>query len=87
MDGRLAALTKLGDALKAENHFRVFGAGVATPISISRAQYWLGEALKRAGPHWRKPKPPTTSAAAYPYVFYGQLAAEKVKRSQRLQRS
>ena len=39
------ALEKLGDAAKAEAHFRVFGAGVATPISVSRAQYWLGESL------------------------------------------
>jgi soluble lytic murein transglycosylase len=47
------ALEKLGDAAKAEAHFRVFGAGVATPISVSRAQYWLGEALTKQQTHSR----------------------------------
>jgi soluble lytic murein transglycosylase len=72
------ALTKLGDALKAENHFRVFAAGVATPISISRAQYWLGEALKSQG-RLQESAAAYEAAAAYPYVFYGQLAAEKAR--------
>ena len=72
------SLTKMGDALKAENHFRVFGSGVATPISISRAQYWLGEALKAQG-RTEEASAAYDIAARYPYVFYGQLAAEKVK--------
>lgn len=72
------ALTKLGDAVKAENHFRVFGAGVTTPISISRANYWLGEALKAQG-RTDEANAAYEVAAAYPYVFYGQLAAEKIK--------
>ncbi len=72
------ALEKLGDAVKAENHFRVFAAGVQTPISISRAQYWLGRTLAVQG------KAAEAAAAyeigaAYPYVFYGQLAAEKAR--------
>ncbi len=72
------ALEKLGDAAKAEAHFRVFGAGVATPISVSRAQYWLGEALTK---QQRIPEAQEAYAIAskYPYVFYGQLAAEKVR--------
>lgn len=72
------ALTKLGDATKAEAHFRVFGAGVATPISVSRAQYWLGEALTK---QQRIPEAQEAYLAAskYPYVFYGQLGAEKVR--------
>jgi soluble lytic murein transglycosylase len=72
------ALEKLGDAAKAEAHFRVFGAGVATPISVSRAQYWLGEALTN---QQRIPEAQEAYLAAskYPYVFYGQLAAEKVR--------
>lgn len=72
------ALTKLGDALKAESHFRVFAAGVATPISISRAQYWLGRALTAQG-RLEEAAAAYDAAAAYPYVFYGQLAAEKAK--------
>jgi soluble lytic murein transglycosylase len=72
------ALEKLGDAVKAESHFRVFGAGVATPISVSRAQYWLGEALTK---QQRIPEAQEAYAAAakFTYVFYGQLAAEKVR--------
>ena len=71
------ALTKLNDPAKAEGHFRTFGAGVTAPISVARAGYWLGEALSAL-------KRPTeaqaayASAAKYPYVFYGQLAAEKI---------
>jgi soluble lytic murein transglycosylase len=72
------ALSKLKDAAKAETHFRTFGAGVETPISVARAQYWLGEALteqKRAA----EARAAYEAAAKYPYVFYGQLAAEKVR--------
>jgi soluble lytic murein transglycosylase len=71
------ALEKLRDAAKAEAHFRTFAAGVATPISISRGQYWLGRALESQG---RAPEALAAyeEAAKYPYVFYGQLAAEKV---------
>lgn len=72
------ALTKLNDAVRAEAHFRTFAGGVQTPISISRAQYWLGEALKAQG----KTDDATaayTLASVYPYVFYGQLAAEKIR--------
>ncbi len=72
------ALDKLGDAVKAENHFRVFAAGVATPISVSRAQYWLGKALERQG-RLEEASAAYEAAAAYPYVFYGQLAAEKAR--------
>lgn len=74
------ALEKLNDPAKAEAHFRVFGAGVATPISVSRAQYWLGEALTKQG---RTPEAQEAyaTAAKFPYVFYGQLAAEKVRQS------
>ena len=72
------ALEKLGDAVKAETHFRVFAAGVATPISTSRAQYWLGEALKAQG-RAEEAAAAYEAAAAFPYVFYGQLAAEKAK--------
>jgi soluble lytic murein transglycosylase len=72
------SLTKLGDSIRAEKHFRVFAAGVTTPISIARAQYWLAEALKAQG-RLEESNAAYETAAAYPYVFYGQLAAEKVK--------
>ncbi len=52
-----------------------------TPISISRAQYWLGEALMA---QQKAPEAQASyqAAAKYPYVFYGQLAAEKLRQSQ-----
>jgi len=72
------ALSKLGDAVRAEAHFRTFAGGVQTPISVSRAQYWLGEALKAQG-KTEDANAAYSLAAAYPYVFYGQLAAEKIR--------
>lgn len=72
------ALEKLNDAQKAEAHFRTFEAGVQTPISISRANYWLGEALTKLG-KTEEAQAAYQKAAKYPYVFYGQLACEKVK--------
>lgn len=75
------ALEKLDDARKAEGHFRRFSAGVATPISVSRAQYWLGEALARQN-RASEAENAYISAAKYPFVFYGQLAAEKIRRVQ-----
>ena len=70
------ALSRLNDAKKAETHFRVFGAGVQTPISIARAQYWLGEALSAQG-RAEEAQAAYVAGAKYPFVFYGQLAAEK----------
>ncbi|MDP3739063.1 MAG: lytic transglycosylase domain-containing protein [Hyphomonadaceae bacterium] len=75
------ALEKLGNAQKAEAHFRTFEAGVQTPISISRANYWLGETLTKLG-RADEAKAAYEKAAKYPYVFYGQLACEKVKATQ-----
>lgn len=70
------ALSKLNDAKKAKTHFTVFGAGVATPISVARAQYWLGEALRAQGRD-EEAQAAYEAGAKYPFVFYGQLAAEK----------
>ncbi len=69
---------KMRDPAKAEGHFRVFGAGVNTPISIARANYWLGEALsaQERGP---EAQVAYEAAAKFPFVFYGQLAAERIK--------
>jgi len=70
------ALTRINDAKKAEAHFTVFGAGVTTPISVSRAQYWLGEALSAQG-RAEEAQAAYEAGAKFPFVFYGQLAAEK----------
>ena len=70
------ALSKLGDARKAELHFTSFGAGVTTPISLARAHYWLGEALSAQG-RKQDAQAAYEAGARFPFVFYGQLAAEK----------
>jgi peptidoglycan lytic transglycosylase len=72
------ALQKLNDTTKAEQHFRTFLGGVVTPISIARGQYWLGEVLM-AQQKVPEAQAAYEAAAKYPYVFYGQLAAEKIK--------
>jgi len=72
------ALSKLKDATKAEAHFRVFLAGVNTPISLARANYWLGEALT-AQQRIPEAQAAYEAAAKFGYVYYGQLAAEKVR--------
>jgi soluble lytic murein transglycosylase len=72
------ALSKLKDTQKAEKHFRTFAAEVVTPISVARAQYWLGELLT-AQEKAPEAQAAYEAAAKYTYVFYGQLAAEKLK--------
>lgn len=67
------ALRFLKDPAAALAHFQKLDAGVARPISKSRAQYWIGRALEAQGDtagalgHYRQ-------AAAYPETFYGQIA-------------
>ena len=67
------ALQYLNRAEEALSHFRKLSAGVSTPISKSRAEYWSGRAAsaggkKEAASRYYK------AAAAYPTTFYGQLA-------------
>ena len=69
------ALRKLGDAATAEKHFQHLLSGVSTPISLARAQYWIGRAQEAAG------KDGTASyqaAARHQTAFYGLLAAERL---------
>lgn len=66
----LQYLNRTGDALA---HFRKLNAGVSTPISKARAEYWCARAASAAGDkttageYYRR-------AASYPTTFYGQLA-------------
>jgi soluble lytic murein transglycosylase len=67
------ALRFLKQPASALSHFRKLEAGVARPISKSRAIYWQGRALEAQGDtvaavaRYRM-------AAAYPETFYGQVA-------------
>lgn len=71
------ALRKLGDPDTALRHFADLKAGVKTPISLSRADYWAGRALEAKGD-----KAGATAAyqaaAQQQTAYYGLLAAEKL---------
>lgn len=71
------ALRFLDAPERAEMHFLALASEVGSPISVSRAEYWLGRAAEAKGD--------TASANAYYanasqhyYSYYGQLAAEKL---------
>ncbi len=71
------ALRFLDQPARAETHFLALASVVGTPISLSRAYYWLGRAAEAQG----KPELATSyyqAATPYYYSFYGQLAAEKL---------
>jgi soluble lytic murein transglycosylase len=71
------ALEFLHDPAAARKHFAEIAAISTMPLSLSRAQYWLGRAAAAAGDkaeataRFRK-------AGAYPTTFYGQLALARL---------
>ncbi|MDX9998472.1 MAG: lytic transglycosylase domain-containing protein [Phenylobacterium sp.] len=71
------ALTKLRNAKQAEVHFANLEKIGSSPITRSKALYWLGRAAEAQG---RKSEAQKHYAAAAKYntAFYGQLAGEKV---------
>jgi soluble lytic murein transglycosylase len=69
------ALRRLDDPVAAEKHFRHLLAGVSTPISLARAQYWIGRAEEAAG---KDGSASFKAAAAHQTAFYGLLAAERL---------
>ncbi|WP_291240517.1 lytic transglycosylase domain-containing protein [Gemmobacter sp.] len=70
------ALRSLNDPATALTHFRHLEAAVATPISVSRALYWQGQALEAMGDPAARDH--YTRAARHQTAYYGQLAAEKL---------
>ena len=69
------ALRDLGQAQIALEHFTVLAEIVATPISVSRAEYWRGRALAALG-HEDLSREAMTQAARHQTAYYGLLAAE-----------
>jgi soluble lytic murein transglycosylase len=69
------ALRRLDDPVAAEKHFRHLLAGVSTPISLARAQYWIGRAEEAAG---KDGSASFRAAAVHQTAFYGLLAAERL---------
>ena len=73
------ALTRLGDPATAKGHFAHLLENVRTPISLSRAHYWIGRAEEAAG-RADAARAAYAAAAAHPAAYYGLLAAEKLGR-------
>jgi soluble lytic murein transglycosylase len=71
------ALEYLRDPKTAAPHFAAIAASSTMPLSVSRAEYWLGRTADMAGDkdtaetHYQR-------AAAYPTAFYGQLALARL---------
>ncbi len=71
------ALRKLNDPKTALKHFNHLEAGVATPISLSRALYWKARAHEAMGAQ-SEATAEYKRAAKYQTAYYGLLAAEKL---------
>ena len=72
------ALRFNGDAKAAYRHFQGLRRIATRPISIARAEYWLGRA---AAAMRNDPAAHYTAAAQHYTTFYGQLAAVELNRS------
>lgn len=71
------ALRHLNQPSLAMPHFKALETGTSTPISQARALYWQGRTHEAMG-NAAEAQASYERAAQYPYVYYGQLAAEKV---------
>lgn len=72
------ALRGLNDAVTAARHFERIAALAEGSITRARAYYWLGRAAEAGGPGSARDS--YEKAAEYGTTFYGQLAAQKIKR-------
>mgnify|MGYP006274095163 CR=1 FL=1 len=71
------ALRHRGDPARAAEHFRTLGQGVGSPISQSRADYWLGRAADALSDR-ELAETAYKAAAEHQYTYYGQLAAQEI---------
>lgn len=71
------ALRFFNDADRAKTHFLALASGVGSPISRSRAYYWLGRAAMADNDATAAARYYAYAAEHY-YSYYGQLAAEKI---------
>ena len=71
------SLRKLGNPTRAVRHFQRFRAAIASPISMGRAGYWLGEAYAAAGDE-ASAYSAFALGARFQTSFYGQLAASRI---------
>ncbi len=75
------ALRHLNQPARALGHFKTLSQGVSTPISLARAYYWEGRASEALNDEAGS-KAAYEEAAKFPFVYYGQLAAEKIGKTQ-----
>ncbi len=68
------ALRYLNDPINAKAHFQTAAALARTPISIARAEYWLGRSLEESG---QDAMPAYLKAARHTTAYYGQLARRR----------
>ena len=71
------ALRFLNEPRRAETHFLALASAVKSPISVSRAFYWLGRAAEAQSNESLSDIYYSMAAQNY-YTYYGQLAAEKL---------
>lgn len=71
------ALTKLKNAKQAQTHFANIERIGQSPITRSKALYWMGRAAEAQG-NKAEAQRHYAAAAKYNTAFYGQLAGEKV---------
>ena len=71
------ALRLKGEPERALKHFETLTAGVSTPISLARGQYWIGRTEDTLGDE-ADAQIAYLDAAAHKFTYYGQLAAERV---------
>ena len=70
------ALRGLNKPKVAAKHFANILNASTTPLSASRAYYWLGRAAQAGGPG--KSRDYYAKAASYPSTYYGQLAGARI---------
>lgn len=70
------ALTKLNKPSVAATHFEDMKSGVTTPVSVSRASYWLGRAHEATNSFEKHVH--YADAARFSNTFYGFLAGERL---------
>lgn len=75
------ALRHINQPARALEHFETLSANVSTPISQSRGDYWRGRAHEALNDEIGA-QAAYEAAAQYPFVYYGQLAAEKIGKTQ-----
>jgi soluble lytic murein transglycosylase len=71
------ALTRLHDPALATRHFEAVRAAGQSPLTQSRALYWLGRSAEAQG-RAEQARSAYREASQYIGAFYGQLSAEKI---------